>query len=126
MTSPVADGQAVLIIPTYVDPSAPLVRLWVAAAIEGVPVMSRLMVTLVVDELVSNARRQGGSPCVLLLSLDDTRRFLFVYVDDSAAGGTASWALGAGLTLVRCSTCWSTCGGRRGRQQSPHAAGGAS
>ncbi len=100
MTSPVADGQAVLIIPTYVESSAPLLRLWVASAIEGVPVMSRLTVTLVVDELVSNARRHGGSPCVLRLSLDETRRFLFVYVDDTSAGDSASWSAGAGLSLV--------------------------
>lgn len=100
MTSPVADGQAVLIIPPCVEQSAPLVRLWVAAAIEGVPVLSRLTVGLVVDELVSNARRHGRAPCVLRLSLDDTRRFLFVYVDDSAAHDTASWPAGAGLTVV--------------------------
>ncbi|MFI7672240.1 ATP-binding protein [Actinophytocola sp. NPDC049390] len=100
MTSPVADGQAVLVVPHRVDASASLVRLWVAAAIDGVPVTSRLAVTLVVDELVSNARTHGGSPCVLRLSLDDTRRFLFVYVDDATARDTASWSAGAGLTLV--------------------------
>ena len=62
--------------------------------------LSRLTVGLVVDELVSNARRHGRAPCVLRLSLDDTRRFLFVYVDDSAAHDTASWPAGAGLTVV--------------------------
>ncbi|GAB1511010.1 ATP-binding protein [Actinophytocola sp. KF-1] len=100
MTPPVADDQAVLIIPARVEQSAPLVRLWVAAAVERAPVVSRLRVMLVVDELVSNARRHGRSPCVLRMSLDDTGRSLFVYVEDSAARDTSSWPAGAGLALV--------------------------
>ena len=100
MTSPLADNQPVLIIPAGADQPVPLVRLWVAAAIEGVPLAAYLKVGLVVDELVSNARRHGRFPCLLRLSLDDTRRHLFVFVDDAAADDGADWVTGAGLAVV--------------------------
>jgi hypothetical protein len=100
MTSPLADDQALLIIPTDGEPSEDVVRTWVAGALVGVPLLPRLHAALVVDELVSNARRHGSLPCVLRLSLDHTRRYLLVFVEDSAPDDGAVWVAGAGLSLV--------------------------
>jgi hypothetical protein len=100
VTSPLADDQAVLIIPAGDDTSADLVRTWVAAALAGVPLVPGLRAALVAEELVSNARRHGGLPCVLRLSLDPTRRYLLVFVDDAAADSGAMWPRAAGLSLV--------------------------
>lgn len=99
MTSPLADDQAVLIIPTD-DLSEDVVRTWVGAALVGVPAVPRLRTALVVEELVSNARRHGSLPCVLRLCLDHTRRYLLVFVEDSAPDDGAVWPVRAGLTLV--------------------------
>lgn len=95
-----ARGPAVLIIPSGAEPSREDLRHWVAEALVRVPLLPRSRVALVVEELVSNARRHGGLPCVLRLSLDHTRRFLLVFVDDSATTGTQAWPTRAGLTLV--------------------------
>jgi hypothetical protein len=101
MTSPLADDQAVLIIPTDSgDLSADVVRIWVVAALAGIPMVPRLHAALVVEELVSNARRHGCLPCVLRLSLDHTRRYLLVFVEDSAPDDGGVWPIGAGLVLV--------------------------
>lgn len=101
MNPPLAGDQAVLIIPGGEDPSRDVVRLWVAEALTAVPPLPRLRVTLVVEELVSNARSHGRLPCVLRLSLDHTRRYLLVFVDDSAPDDKDGWwPVGAGLALV--------------------------
>jgi hypothetical protein len=100
VTSPLADDQAVLIIAADGDLSDDVVRTWVVAALVGVPAVPKLHTMLVVDELVSNARRHGGLPCVLRLCLDHTRRFLLVFVEDSAPDDGAVWPMRAGLTLV--------------------------
>jgi hypothetical protein len=99
MTS-LADDQAVLIIPTGDALPAEVVRNWVGAALAGVPWVPRLGAVLVVEELVSNARRHGGLPCVVRLCLDHTRRYLLVFVEDSAADDGAVWPVGAGLVIV--------------------------
>lgn len=91
--------QAVLIMPGGRDPSVDVVRNWVANAMLRVPLVPRLRVSLVVEELVANARRHGRLPCVLRLSLDHSRRYVLVFVDD-AGSDPLRWPLGAGLTLV--------------------------
>ena len=91
--------QAVLIMPGGATPSIDVVRHWVANAMVWVPMVPRLRVSLVVEELVANARRHGRLPCVLRLSLDNTRRYVLVFVDD-AGPEAIQWPLGAGLTLV--------------------------
>lgn len=117
MTSPLADDQAVLIIPTDGgDLSADVVRTWVVAALAGVPMVPRLHAVLVVEELVSNARRHGSLPCVLRLSLDHTRRYLVVFVEDSAPDDGAAWPIGAGLVLVEgLASDWAVEGRLRGK-----------
>jgi hypothetical protein len=100
VTAPGADDQAVLIIPAGGDSAEDLVRAWVAAALDGVPLVPRLRVALVVEELVSNAHRHGGLPCVLRLSRDESHHFLQVYVDDSGVDDGAEWVAGSGLSLV--------------------------
>jgi hypothetical protein len=100
VTSPLADDQAVLIIPPGEGPSAELVRTWAGAALATVPLLPRLRAVLVIEELVANARAYGGLPCVLRLSLDHTRRYLTVSVDDTAPDDGTAWPSGAGLTLV--------------------------
>lgn len=100
MTAPAADDQAVLIIPSGDGSAEDLVRVWVAAALDGVPLVPRLRVALVVEELVSNAHRHGRLPCVLRLSLDESHRFLQVFVDDAGADDSAVWRTGSGLSLV--------------------------
>jgi hypothetical protein len=91
--------QAVLIIPGGQRPTVDVVRHWAANAMAWVPMAPRLRVSLVVEELVSNARRHGRLPAVLRLSLDHTRRYVLVFVDD-AGPATIRWPLGAGLTMV--------------------------
>ena len=100
MTAPAADHQAVLIIPPGAGSAEDLVRLWVAAALDGVPLVPRLHTALVVEELVSNAHQHGLLPCVLRLSLDESHRFLQVFVDDSGVDDGAEWIEGSGLSLV--------------------------
>lgn len=100
MTAPAADDQAVLIIPPEGGSATALVRLWVAAALDGVPLMPRLRTALVVTELVDNAHRHGRLPCVLRLSLDDSHRFLYVFVEDAGTADGPMWTAGAGLSLV--------------------------
>lgn len=100
MTAPAADDQAVLIIPPEGSSATALVRLWVAAALDGVPLVPRLRTALVVTELVDNAYRHGRLPCVLRLALDDSRRFLYVFVEDAGAVDDPRWTIGAGLSLV--------------------------
>lgn len=100
MTSPLADDQAVLIIPEAGDPPENLVRSWVAAALGWVPRAPRLLAAIVVGELVANARQHGSLPCVLRLSLDHTRRYLLVFVEDAAADDGAMWHPRAGLMLI--------------------------
>jgi hypothetical protein len=100
VTSPLAGDQAVLIIPSGEDLSEDVVRTWVVAALVGVPMLPRLHAAVVVEELVSNACRHGRLPCVLRLSLDHTRRYLLVFVEDSAPDDGAVWPVRAGLTLV--------------------------
>jgi hypothetical protein len=92
------EDQAVLIMPTGRTPSMDVVRHWAANAMAWVPLVPRLRVSLVVEELVANARNHGRLPCVLRLSLDQTGRYVLVFVDD--AGPAISWPMGAGLTLV--------------------------
>jgi hypothetical protein len=100
MITPAADRQAVLILPTYDEPAADVVREWVCQALIGVPVLPRLHTALVVEELVSNARLHGRAPCVLRLVLDRTRRSLRVFVEDCEPGTRDVWPRGGGLTLV--------------------------
>ena len=100
MTSPLADDQAVMIIPSDGDPSDDVVRAWVTAVLIGVPLVPRLAAVLVVAELVSNARRHGRLPCVLRLSLDDTRRYLLVFAEDSGTDDGGVWSARSGLVLV--------------------------
>lgn len=100
MTAPAAGDQAVLIIPPGAGSADDLVRVWVAVALDGVPLLPRLRTELVVEELVSNAHRHGGLPCVLRLSLDDSHRFLQIFVDDSGVDDGAEWVAGSGLSLV--------------------------
>lgn len=100
MTAYATDDQAVLIIPAGGGSADDLVREWVAAALDGVPREPRLRAVLVVAELVSNAQRHGLLPCVLRLSLDGSRRFLRVFVDDSGVDDGAVWPTGSGLSLV--------------------------
>lgn len=100
MTSPLADDQALLIVPADLDASEDLVRTWAWASLDGVPLVPRLRAAIVIDELVSNASRYGGSLCVLRLSLDHTRRYLLVFVDDTVADDGTAWPVHAGLTLV--------------------------
>jgi hypothetical protein len=100
MTFPLADDQAVLIIPSGGGLSEDVVRTWVASALIGIPLVPRLHAELVVEELVSNARQHGSLPCVLRLSLDPTRRYLLVFVEDSSPDDGAVWPVGAGLVIV--------------------------
>jgi hypothetical protein len=100
VTSPLADDQAVLIIPSGDELSEDVVRIWATGALAGVPMVPRLRAVLVVEELVSNALRHGRLPCVLQLLLDETRRYLLVLVEDSAPDDGAMWPMDAGLVLV--------------------------
>lgn len=100
MTAPAADGQAVLIIPPEGSSATALVRLWVAAALDGLPPVPCLRTALVVTELVDNAHRHGRLPCVLRLSLDESHRFLYVFVEDAGVADDPMWATGPGLSLV--------------------------
>lgn len=101
MSSPLADDdQAAMIMPTDADPSMDTVRAWVVRALDSVPVAQRLRAVIVVEELVSNARRHGRLPCVLRLSLDHTRRNLLVFVEDSAPDDGGVWSARAGLSFV--------------------------
>jgi hypothetical protein len=100
VTAPAAGDQAVLIIPSGGGSAEDLVRLWVAAALNGVPLVPRLRAALVVEELVANAHRHGRLPCVLRLALDESHRFLQVFVDDAGADDGAVWTAGSGLSLV--------------------------
>jgi hypothetical protein len=95
-----ADDQVLLLVPSGAEPAARLVRSWVAIALEGIPLIPRLTVAVVVDELVSNACRHGRLPCVLRLCLDITRRYMLVSVDDAAPDDGTEWLSRAGLTLV--------------------------
>jgi hypothetical protein len=100
VTAPLADDQAVLIIPAGDGVPEDLVRTWLAAALVGVPLVPRLRAALVVEELVGNVRRHGRLPCVVRLALDDSHRFLQVFVDDSGTDGGAAWVTGSGLSIV--------------------------
>jgi hypothetical protein len=99
VTPPFAD-QAVLIIPTDEDVSMDVVRAWVHTALDGMGLLPRLRVALVVEELVSNARRHGHLPGVLRLSVDHEYQVLLVYVDDCAGDDGLVWPCRAGLALV--------------------------
>lgn len=100
MTSPLADDQAALIVAGEECPSSDVVRGWVHGALTGMALVPRLRAALVAEELVSNARRHGGLPCVLRLSLHRTQQVLLVCVDDCAEDDRDAWPVQAGLTLV--------------------------
>jgi hypothetical protein len=59
VTSPLADGQAMLIIPAGDELSADAVRTWVAAALVGVPVVPRLRGKTVWAEIAVGGRIAG-------------------------------------------------------------------
>ncbi len=103
MTLPYADEQAMLLMPTDEEPPAGVVRCWVLVALTGVPLLPRLHVDLVADELVANARRHAEPPYVLRLVLDESHRAVLVCVDDCSPerlGRPDTWTSGAGLLLV--------------------------
>lgn len=94
------DKQAMLIMPTDLDPPTGLVRDWVGSALTRVPPFVRMQAALVTAELVDNARWYGFGPYVLHLSLHDARRVLLIAVEDRVPELGAGWSDRAGLVLV--------------------------
>ncbi|MFC4857739.1 ATP-binding protein [Actinophytocola glycyrrhizae] len=99
MTLPFAD-QSTLIIPTPGVPTPDEVQVWIQETLAEVPAVPRLRSTLVVEELLANARLHARPPYVLRVALDHTRRALRVFVEDCAPHSGGSWRTGSGLALV--------------------------
>jgi hypothetical protein len=95
---PAADDQAALIMPTALEPTAGQVRCWLRKALTGVPLLPRLQVALVAEELVANARVHARAPYVLQLSIEGGA--LWVQVDDCSPDSPQEWGPGSGLVLV--------------------------
>jgi hypothetical protein len=105
MTLPYADEQAMLLMPTDEQPPVGIVRCWVLVALTGVPLLPKLHVDLVAEELVVNARRHAEPPYVLRLVLDESHRAVLVCVDDCSPESPDR--SGAGLLVVDgLSTAW--------------------
>lgn len=101
------DKQAMLIMPTDVDPPTGLVRDWVGSALTSVPTLVRMRAALVTAELVDHARRYGFGPYVLHISLHHARRVLLIAVEDELPALGVGWQDRAGLILLAgMSDCW--------------------
>ncbi|WP_309112652.1 ATP-binding protein [Saccharothrix sp.] len=99
--------SATLVVTDDPTMSAEVVALWVRERLDGWLEHELAAVGVVVGELLDNARRHGGTPCVLRLSVDFVTRTLLVSVRDRCAGAPKPWARGAGLLLVEAqSTRW--------------------
>ena len=94
------DRQAMLIMPTYLEPPTAVVRDWVGSALTRVPDLVRGRAALITAELVDNARWFGRGPYVLHLSLHHAHRTLTIAVEDRLPGLGADWADRPGLMLV--------------------------
>jgi hypothetical protein len=100
MTISWGDRQAMLIMPTELDPPTGLVRDWVGSALTYVSTLARMRAALLTAELVDNARRYGRGPYVLHLSLHQARRVLLVAVEDELPEMGAGWPVRAGLLIL--------------------------
>jgi hypothetical protein len=100
MTISWGDRQAMLIMPTELDPPTGLVRDWVGTALICVPPLARMRASLLTAELVDNARRYGRGPYVLHLSLHQARQVLLVAVEDELPELGAGWPVRAGLLIL--------------------------
>lgn len=94
------DRQAMLIMPTYLDPPTELVRDWIGTSLTCVPDLVRGRAALITAELVDNARWYGCGPYVLHLSLHHAQRTLTIAVEDGSPGLGAGWTDRVGLMLV--------------------------
>lgn len=94
------DKQAMLMMPTDLDPPTGLVRDWVGSALTSMPMLVRMRAALVTAELVDHARTYGSGPYVLHISLHRARRVLLVAVEDQLPTLGVGWSDRAGLILL--------------------------
>lgn len=108
--------QAMLIMPTDLDPPTGVIRDWIGSALTSVPALLRMRAALVTAELVDNARRYGHGPYVLHLSQDRRRGVLLLAVEDETPWLGAGWWDRPALVLVAwMSECWGVEYGETGK-----------
>lgn len=100
MSMPWGDKQAMLIMPTDLDPPTGLLRDWVGSTLTCVPDIVRGRAALITAELVDNARWYGCGPYVLHLSRHQAHRTLMIAVEDTVPWLGGGWADRPGLILV--------------------------